>query len=236
MTSTTPLDQPGPEETRWDEIAQTLDEFRLRTVSMADEFSLMIPHLREEGSPLSTSWKRLYVDWSDRRAQLATEIASRLDVPSVSEQTFSEWSQSIHQKRDALRTAREREAQAVRSVAEVIQRVQGLNSLDTQFNGSTEMDQARTLASILLERLNDPSTRSVVMEDAATMKGMCAVLLLIDGTSDNELEEQAVADVETMFGRKLSIALLRGRITAPPASGGQKPEADASQTETVQAE
>jgi hypothetical protein len=104
-------------------------------------------------------------------------------------------------------------------VAEVIQRVQGLSSLDTQFNGSAEMDQARTLASIMLERLNDPTTRSVVMEDVATMKGMCAVLLLIDGTPDNELEEQAVADVETMFGRKLSIALLRGRITAPPAGG-----------------
>lgn len=228
MISATPFDQPGPEELRWDEIAQTLEEFRSRTISMADEFSLMIPHLREQGSPLSTSWKRQYIDWSDRRAQLATEIASRLEVTSVAEQTFSEWSQSINQRRDELRAVREREAQAIGTVAGVIQRVQGLSSQDAQFNGSAELDQARTLASILLERLNDPATRSVVMEDAATMKGMCAVLLLIDGTTDNELEEQAVADVETMFGRKLSIALLRGRITAPPAGEIHQPAAEAA--------
>ena len=214
-----PLDQPGPDELRWDELARTLDEFRAKTVAMADEFSSSIPQMREQGTPLPSTWKRSYIDWNDRRAQLATEIAARLGVASVAEQPFSDWSQSINEKRDELRLVREREAEAIGAVSGVLQRVHGLQSKDPQVNGNPELEQARSLATILLERLHDPATRPVVMQDANSMKGMCAVLLLIDGTHETELEEQAVSDVETMFGRKLSIALLRGRVTAPPESG-----------------
>jgi|GEM_PF-2813530 len=230
MSSNMPYDQPGPDELRWEELAGILEEFQQKTVSMADDFSLMIPRLREQGTPLTSTWKRQYIDWNDRRTQLTTEIASRLGVPSVSEKPFSEWKDSILQKRDELRAIRERDAEAIRSVVNVFQRVHGLSSTDAQLNSSAEISQARTLASVLIERVSDPTTRSMVMEDAATMKGMCALLLLVDGTSDNEAEEQAVTDVDAMFGRKLSIALLRGRITAPPAPGEQK--ADASHDET----
>ena len=215
MTSIAPLDQPGPEELRWDELASSLEEFRTKTVSLADEFSLAIPQLREQGTPLPSSWKRNYIDWSDRRTQLSTEIASRLGVATVADQSFTDWAESIDQKRGELRAIREQEAAAVRTVTELLQRIQGLQSTDAQVNSNPELEQARSLGTILLERLGDPATRSVVMQDANTMKGMCAVLLLIDGTTETEVEEQAVSDVEAMFGRKLSIALLRGRVTAP---------------------
>lgn len=215
MSFITPLDQPGPDELRWEEIARKLEEFRSKTVSLSDEFSLAIPPLREEGTPLPANWARQYVDWSERRAQLATEIASGLGIASVSEQSFSDWNRSIDLQRSELRAIREREVQAITDVVGVVQRVQGLQSTDAQLNSSDEMAQARTLASILLEKLSDPATRAVVMEDAGTLKGLRSVLVLIDGTTESEVEEEAVADVETMFGRKLSIALLRGRVTAP---------------------
>lgn len=218
------VDQPGPEEIRWIELARTVEEFHERTVAMADEFAQMVPRLRDHGTPLTTTWKRQYIDWNDRRNQIATEVATRLGVPSVNEKSFTEWKDAIEQKRDELRAIRERDIEAVRSVAHVIQRIQGLSSTDTQLNNSAEITQARTLASVLLERLGDPTTRTVVLEDAVTMKGMCSLLLLADGTSDQEAEEQAVADVDAMFGRKLSIALLRGRITAPAALAEAQPE------------
>ncbi len=215
MSLTSDLDQPGPEEARWDEFARELDEFRARTVSMADEFSLATPQLREEGQPLPLNWARQYVNWTERRNQLATELSSRLGTGSVSEQSFSEWSKSIHDRRDVLRAEREQEAAEIRSVMRILQRVQGSTSTDSQLNSSPEIEQARTLATILIERINDPETRAVVMQDSGTRKGLESMLLLIDGTNDSEKEEQAVSDVEVMFGRKLSIALLRGRISAP---------------------
>ncbi len=215
MSFIAPLDQPGPDELRWEEIARNLEEFRSKTVSLSDEFSLAIPPFREQGTPLPANWARQYVDWSERRAQLATEIASGLGVASVSEQSFSDWNRSIDQRQNELRAVREREVQAITEVVNVVQRVQGLQSTDAQLNSSDEMDQARMLATILLEKLSDPATRAVVMEDSGTLKGLRAVLVLIDGTSVSETEELAVADVEAMFGRKLSIALLRGRVTAP---------------------
>ncbi len=225
MPSNNSFDCPGPDEIRWSELARTVDEFHERTVAMAEEFSQMIPRLREHGTPLTTTWKRQYIEWNDRRNQIATEVASRLGVPSVNEKSFAEWKSEIEQKRDELQAIRERDAEAIRSVSNVIQRVQGLNSTDTNLNNSTEVTQARALATVLLERLSDPATRSVVLEDAATMKGMCSLLLLADGTSDQEAEEQAVADVDGMFGRKLSIALLRGRLTAPTVQEEAQPAA-----------
>lgn len=228
MPFTLSSNQAGPEEVRWNELARTVDEFHEKTVAMADEFAQMVPLLREQGTPLTTTWKRQYIEWNDRRNQIATEVASRLGVPSVNEKSFAEWKDAIEQKRDELRAVRERDAEAIRSVAHVIQRVQGLSSTDTQLNNSAEVTQARTLASVLLERLSDVATRTVVLEDAATMKGMCSLLLLADGTSDQDAEEKAVADVDAMFGRKLSIALLRGRLTAPAAQAEAPPEAVAS--------
>lgn len=215
MPITLPTEQPGPEEIRWSELARTVEEFHERTTAMADEFAQMVPRLRDHGTPLTTTWKRQYIDWNDRRNQIATEVASRLGIPSVSEQSFADWKDAIENKRNELRVIRERATEAVQAVAQVIQRVQGLSATDPQLKNSAEVTQARTLASVLLERLSDPATRTVVLEDAATMKGMCSLLLLADGTSDQEAEEQAVADVDAMFGRKLSIALLRGRLTAP---------------------
>ena len=83
---------------------------------------------------------------------------------------------------------------------------------------------------MLLERLGDPATRTVVLEDAVTMKGMCSLLLLCDGTTDQDAEEQAVADVDAMFGRKLSIALLRGRLTAQALPVEAQPDTTTSPT------
>ena len=225
MSSHLPTDQPGPDEIRWSELARTVEEFHEKTIAIADDFAQMVPRLREHGTPLTTTWKRQYIEWNDRRNQIATEVATRLGVPSVNEKSFAEWKEAIEQRRDELRAIRERDIAAVRTVANVIQRVQGLSSTDTLLNNSSEVTQARTLATVLLERLGDPATRTVVLEDAATMKGMCSLLLLADGTADHEAEEQAVTDVDDMFGRKLSIALLRGRITAPAVSVETQPGA-----------
>lgn len=222
MPSPLAFDSPSPDEIRWDELARTVAEFHERTVAMADEFAQMIPLLREHGTPLTTTWKRQYIDWNDRRNQIATEVASRLGVPSVNEKSFTEWKRAAEDKRDELRAVREQEAESIHAVASIIERVQGLSSTDAQLHNSTEVTQARTLATVLLERLGDPATRTVVLEDVATMKGLCALLLLADGTSDQEAEEQAVADVDAMFGRKLSIALLRGRLTAGTSNKGVK--------------
>ena len=228
-------DQPGPEEIRWSELLRTVDEFHEKTIAIADDFAQMVPRLREHGTPLTTTWKRQYIDWNDRRNQIATEVASRLGVPSVNEKSFAEWKEAIEQKRDELRAIRERDAEAVRSVVNVIQRVQGLSSTDSALNNSAEVTQARTLATVLLERLGDPTTRAVVLEDAVTMKGMCSLLLLVDGTSDQDAEEQAVADVDAMFGRKLSIALLRGRITAQAVPVEAQPDQTTPPNETLAA-
>ncbi|MFO1007869.1 MAG: hypothetical protein U0929_18055 [Planctomycetaceae bacterium] len=235
MPYTLPSDQPGPEEIRWGELLRTVDEFHEKTIAIADDFAQMVPRLREHGTPLTTTWKRQYIDWNDRRNQIATEVASRLGVPSVNEKSFAEWKEAIEQKRDELRAIRERDAEAVRSVVNVIQRVQGLSSTDTALNNSAEVTQARTLATVLLERLGDPATRAVVLEDAVTMKGMCSLLLLVDGTSDQDAEEQAVADVDAMFGRKLSIALLRGRITAQAVPVEAQPDQTTPPNETLAA-
>lgn len=235
MPYTLPSDQPGPEEIRWSELLRTVDEFHEKTIAIADDFAQMVPRLREHGTPLTTTWKRQYIDWNDRRNQIATEVASRLGVPSVNEKSFAEWKEAIEQKRDELRAIRERDAEAVRSVVNVIQRVQGLSSTDIALNNSAEVTQARTLATVLLERLGDPTTRAVVLEDAVTMKGMCSLLLLVDGTSDQDAEEQAVADVDAMFGRKLSIALLRGRITAQAVPVEAQPDQTTPPNETLAA-
>lgn len=228
MPITLSSDQPGPDEIRWSELLRTVEEFHEKTTAIADDFAQMIPQLREHGVPLTTTWKRQYIDWNDRRNQIATEVASRLGVPSVNEKSFAEWKEAIEQKRDELRAIRERDAEAVRSVVDVVRRVQGLSSTDAALNNSSEVTQARTLAAVLLERLSDPATRSVVLEDAVTMKGMCSLLLLVDGTSDQDAEEQAAADVDAMFGRKLSIALLRGRLTAPAVSVEVQPDSATS--------
>ena len=230
MPITLSSDQPGSEEIRWSELLRTVEEFHEKTMAIADDFAEMVPRLREHGTPLTTTWKRQYIDWNDRRNQIATEVASRLGVPSVNEKSIAEWKEAIEQKRDELRAIRERDAEAVRSVVTVIGRVQGLSSTDSALNNSSEVTQARTLATVLLERLGDPATRTVVLEDAVTMKGMCSLLLLCDGTTDQDAEEQAVADVDAMFGRKLSIALLRGRLTAQALPVEAQPEATTSPT------
>ena len=224
MAFTIPLNPPSAEEIHLDELAQKVDGFRLITAAMADDFSISLPRLRDEGTPLPTSWKRQYIDWTDQRSQMATEISSALGVPSISSQGFSDWVRLINDQRDGLRAVREIDAESVNSVAEMFERIQGLHSDDPALHNSPELQQIRQLGKSSLQRLSDPASRSEVVNDAAMQQALDAVLALADDRSDGEEEESQYTLVESMFGRKLAIALLRRRITAPPFEATSEPE------------
>ncbi len=215
MSAIIPSDQLSPDELRCDELAHKLNELQGNSYTLASEASLAIPLLREQGLPFSTAWLERYHQWSKRRSELAIEVAAFIGQSSVPELALPEWKRALDRKRNELRASRDRDAAMVFEVTEVLQRVQGLQVAKGESVDQSELEAPRDLAALLLDKLGDHATRQVVLDDATTMQALRAILILVDGTLDSDAEEQASGEVESTFGRKLVIGLLRGRITAP---------------------
>lgn len=219
MSANITPDQLSPEEQQCEVIAQKLEQIQRQSSTLASEVTLAVPLLREQGIPLPSSWGERYLTWCQDRTRVGGEVASFLGLASVAEQALPEWNRLLDRKRSELRSTRDRDAAVITEVAEVLQRVQGLQVVKGESNTHTEVHDLTVLASNLLDKLRDHTERRVVLEDAGNLKALRAMLFLIDapkdGTLDEDAENQAVEEVESTFSRKLANALLRGRVTAP---------------------
>ncbi len=219
MSANTTPNQFSPEEQQCDEIVHKLEQLQRQSSALANEITLAVPLLREQGLPLPLSWGEQYLGWCQDRMRIAGAVASVLGLASVAEQTLPEWNRLLDRKRSELRSTRDRDAALVIEVAEILQRVQGLQVVKGESNTHAEVHDLTVLASNLFDKLSDYSERRVVLEDAGNLKALRAILFLIDapkdGTLDEDAENLAVEEVESTWSRKLANALLRGRVTAP---------------------
>lgn len=224
MSSHITPDQLSPEEQQCEAIAHKLEQLRKQSSALANDVTLAVPLLREQGLPLPQSWGEHYLTWCQDRTRVGGEVAAFLSLPSVVEQTLPEWNRLLDRKRSELRSTRDRDAAFVTEVAEVLQRVQGLQVVKGESNTHAEVHDLTALAANLLDKLGDHAERRVVLDDAANLQALRAILFLIDapkdGTLDEDAENQAVEEVESAFNRKLANALLRGRVTAPARKSG----------------
>ena len=220
MSAHTTSDQLSPEEQLCEEIAGKLRELQANAYSLANEISLATPLLREQGLPVSSDCVERYRKWSERRFELSGEVATFLGLGSVSEMALPDWKRALDRKRNELRASRDRDAAVVLEVTEILQRVQGLQVVKGEANTHAEVNELCTWASNLLLKLGDHAERRGVLEDVENLKGLRAILFLIDaakdGSLDTEAEDHAVEVIESLFSRKLATALLRGRVTAAP--------------------
>jgi hypothetical protein len=233
MSANTASDQLSPDELLCEEIARQLEQLRIQSSGLASELTLATPLLREQGLPLSSRWAERYIEWSESRARFTHEYASFAGITPTPELTLPDWKRALDRKRNELRASRDRDAAAVLEVTEVLQRVRELKVVKGEANTHAEVNELCTWASNLLLKLGDHAERRSVLEDVENLKGLRAILFLIDaakdGSLDSEAEDQAVEVVELLFSRKLATALLRGRVTAPsrqsqPASSGAAPD------------
>ncbi len=220
MSANIASDQLSPDELLCEEIAKQLDQLRIQSSALASEISQATPLLREQGLPIPSRWAERYLEWSESRTRFTTEYAAFAGVSPTTELALPDWKRALDRKRNELRASRDRDAAVVLEVTEILQRVQGLQVVKGESNTHAEVNELCTWASNLLLKLGDHAERRGVLEDAENLKGMRAILFLIDaakdGSLDSEAEDQAVEVVEALFSRKLANSLLRGRIAAPP--------------------
>ena len=233
MSANITPDQLSPDELLCEEIARQLEQLRIQSSALANEISLATPLLREQGLPLPSRWTERYIEWSELRSRFTHEYASFTGVIPTAELTLPDWKRALDRKRNELRASRDRDAAVVLEVAEILQRVQGLQVVKGESNTHAEVNELCTWASNLQLKLGDHAERRGVLEDVENLKGMRAILFLIDaakdGSLDSDAEDQAVEVVETLFSRKLATALLRGRVTTPslkanPTTNGATPD------------
>ena len=233
MSASIASDQLSPDELLLEEIARQLEQLRIQSSALANEISLATPLLREQGLPLPSRWAERYIEWSESRSRFTHEYAAFAGVSPTAELALPDWKRALDRKRNELRASRDRDAAVVFEVTELLQRVQGLQVVKGESNTHAEVNELCTLGSNLLLKLGDHTERRGVLEDVEPLKGLRAILFLIDaakdGSLDSEAEDQAVEVVEAQFSRKLATALLRGRVTAPsrkahPGTNGAAPD------------
>ncbi len=215
MSAHTASELLSPDEQFCEEFAHKLHELQADSYSLAHEVTLATPLLREQGLPLSEVLLEGYRKWSVRRSELAVAVAPFVGLASIAGLPLPDWKRALDRKRNELRASRDRDAAAILEVTEILQRVQGLQVAKGESLDQAEINAPRQLAGSLLDKMADHATRRSALDDASTIKSLRAILCLIDGTLDSEAEEQADDVVRSEFSRKLAIALVGGRITAP---------------------